>query len=74
MLVDCADPRATARFWGAATDWPVRGVTGDLAVLRCPGQGPLPRIPPGARPEDRAVSRTCLTGPEGHEFRVPTRS
>ncbi|WP_436318740.1 hypothetical protein [Streptomyces griseofuscus] len=43
------------------------------AALR-PGRGPLSRIPPGARPEDRAVSRTCLTDPEGHEFRVLTRS
>ncbi|MFE9473626.1 VOC family protein [Streptomyces griseofuscus] len=34
VVVDCADPRAMARFWGAATDWPVRRVTDDLAVLR----------------------------------------
>ncbi|WP_342354580.1 VOC family protein [Streptomyces griseofuscus] len=74
VVADCADPRAMARFWGAATDWPVRRATGDLAVLRCPGQGPLPRVPPGARPEDRAVSWTCPTDPEGHEFRVLTRS
>ena len=73
-VADCADPRAMARFWGAATDWPVRRATGDLAVLRCPGQGPLPRVPPGARPEDRAVSWTCPTDPKGHEFRVLTRS
>jgi predicted enzyme related to lactoylglutathione lyase len=34
IVVDCADPRAMARFWGAATDWPVHEVTGDRAVLR----------------------------------------
>ncbi|RLL66847.1 VOC family protein [Streptomyces sp. Z26] len=39
VVVDCADPRATARFWGAAVDWPVREVTDDLAVLRAAGGG-----------------------------------
>ncbi|WP_416483878.1 VOC family protein [Streptomyces sp. CL12] len=34
VVVDCADPRAMARFWAAATDWAVHRVSDDLAVLR----------------------------------------
>jgi len=34
VVVDCADPRAMARFWGAATDWTPHEVTDDHAVLR----------------------------------------
>jgi hypothetical protein len=34
VVVDCADPRAMARFWGEATDWIVHEVTDHLAVLR----------------------------------------
>lgn len=34
VVVDCADPRAMARFWGAATDWTVHEVTDDHAALR----------------------------------------
>lgn len=34
VVVDCADPRAMARFWGEATDWTLHEVTGDQAVLR----------------------------------------
>ncbi|MGW3357445.1 VOC family protein [Streptomyces bungoensis] len=34
VVVDCADPRAMARFWGEATDWTVHEVTGEHAVLR----------------------------------------
>jgi predicted enzyme related to lactoylglutathione lyase len=41
VVVDCADPAAMARFWGAATDWTVRSVSGDTAVLRsAAGVGP----------------------------------
>jgi hypothetical protein len=41
VVVGCADPRAMARFWGAATDWAVREVTGDHARLRsATGAGP----------------------------------
>jgi predicted enzyme related to lactoylglutathione lyase len=41
VVVDCADPRAMARFWGAAMDWTLREVTGDHAVLRSAnGVGP----------------------------------
>jgi hypothetical protein len=36
VVVDCADPRAMARFWGEATDWTLREVTDDQAVLRSP--------------------------------------
>ncbi|GAA3198946.1 VOC family protein [Dactylosporangium siamense] len=34
VVVDCVDPRAMARFWGAATDWTVQEVTDELAALR----------------------------------------
>ncbi|AEW97591.1 MULTISPECIES: VOC family protein [Streptomycetaceae] len=41
VVVDCADPWATARFWGEAVDWTVREVTDDRAVLRsATGTGP----------------------------------
>ncbi|MFI6874413.1 VOC family protein [Streptomyces sp. NPDC050400] len=34
VVVDCADPRAMARFWGEALDWTLREVTDDSAVFR----------------------------------------
>jgi predicted enzyme related to lactoylglutathione lyase len=41
VVVDCADPRAMARFWGEAMDWTVQKVTDHSAVLRsAKGVGP----------------------------------
>ena len=41
VVVDCADPRAMARFWGEAMDWTLHQVTDELAVLRsAKGVGP----------------------------------
>jgi predicted enzyme related to lactoylglutathione lyase len=41
VVVDCADPRAMARFWGEAMDWTLHKVTDDQAVLRsAQGVGP----------------------------------
>jgi predicted enzyme related to lactoylglutathione lyase len=41
VVVDCADPRAMARFWGEAMDWTLHAVTGDYAALRSArGVGP----------------------------------
>ncbi|MCW2935685.1 MAG: hypothetical protein JWM19_6647 [Actinomycetia bacterium] len=41
VVVDCADPRAMARFWGEAMDWALHEVTDDYAVLRsAKGVGP----------------------------------
>ena len=41
VMVDCADPRAMARFWDEAMDWTLHQVTGDHAVLRSArGVGP----------------------------------
>ncbi|MFE4801731.1 VOC family protein [Streptomyces sp. NPDC056708] len=41
VVVDCADPRAMARFWGEAVDWTLHEVTDDHAVLRsAKGVGP----------------------------------
>ncbi|MFF1375774.1 VOC family protein [Streptomyces sp. NPDC058308] len=41
VVVDCADPRAMARFWDEATDWTLHEVTDDHARLRsAAGVGP----------------------------------
>jgi len=41
VVVDCAYPRAMARFWGQAMDWTVHKVTDHNAVLRsAQGVGP----------------------------------
>ncbi|NGN65542.1 VOC family protein [Streptomyces sp. A7024] len=41
VVVDCADPRAMARFWGEAMDWTVHKATEDVAALRsAKGVGP----------------------------------
>jgi hypothetical protein len=41
VVVDCADPREMARFWGEATDWTVHEATDEHAVLRsAKGVGP----------------------------------
>ncbi|WP_435971042.1 VOC family protein [Streptomyces sp. Qhu_M48] len=41
VVVDCADPRAMARFWGEAMDWTPHEVTERRAVLRsAKGVGP----------------------------------
>ncbi|WP_405540171.1 VOC family protein [Streptomyces sp. NBC_00075] len=57
VVVDCEDPRAMARFWGEATDWTVREVTEDQAVLRSArGGGPyleFLRTPGGKTVPDR---------------------
>jgi predicted enzyme related to lactoylglutathione lyase len=34
VVVDCADPRAMARFWGEAMDWTLREVTDEHARMR----------------------------------------
>ncbi|MDH6219267.1 VOC family protein [Streptomyces pseudovenezuelae] len=42
VVVDCVDPRAMGRFWGAAIDWVLLEVTDDHAVLRsAKGGGPF---------------------------------
>lgn len=41
VVIGCADPRAMARFWGAATDWILHKVADDHARLRsAAGVGP----------------------------------
>ncbi|CAL9641584.1 hypothetical protein SUDANB120_06360 (plasmid) [Streptomyces sp. enrichment culture] len=41
VVVDCADPRAMARFWGGATDWTVVETADDHASMRsAQGVGP----------------------------------
>ena len=42
VVVDCADPRAMARFWGEAIDWTLLEVSDDHARLRsAEGVGPF---------------------------------
>ncbi|MEV4457915.1 VOC family protein, partial [Microbispora sp. NPDC049633] len=52
VVVECADPRAMARFWSEAVNWTVHEVTGDHARLRsAEGVGPyleFVRTRPGA--------------------------
>ncbi|GHF21119.1 VOC family protein [Streptomyces griseoluteus] len=41
VVMDCAEPSATARFWGEALDWTVHRSTDDLVLLRsADGTGP----------------------------------
>jgi len=57
VVVDCADPRAMARFWGEAIDWTLHEVTDDRAVWRsAKGVGPyleFLRTPGGKTVPDR---------------------
>ncbi|MFJ5262857.1 VOC family protein [Streptomyces sp. NPDC088387] len=57
VVVDCADPRAMARFWDAAVDWTLHEVSDEHAVLRSDrGVGPyleLLRVPGGKTAPDR---------------------
>ncbi|MFI1536923.1 VOC family protein [Streptomyces anandii] len=57
VVVDCADPRAMARFWDEALDWRLQEVTDDQAVLRsAKGVGPyleFLRSPVGKTVPDR---------------------
>ncbi|MGW1793696.1 VOC family protein [Streptomyces tubercidicus] len=58
VVVDCADPRAMARFWGEAIDWTLCEVADDRAVLRsAKGVGPyleFLRTPDAKTVPDRA--------------------
>lgn len=110
VVVDCADPRAMARFWDEAIGWTLHEVTDDQAVFRsAKGVGPyleflrigsktvpdrvhLDLLPDVGDDQAAEVARlralgaadldvgqgdvpwTCLTDPEGHEFRVLARS
>jgi predicted enzyme related to lactoylglutathione lyase len=57
VVVDCADPRAMARFWGQAIDWTLHEVADDHASLRsAKGVGPyleFLREPEGKTVPDR---------------------
>ncbi|MFF0461074.1 VOC family protein [Streptomyces mexicanus] len=66
VVVDCADPRAMARFWGGAMDWTLLEVTDDRAVWRsAKSVGPyleFLRTPGGKTVPDR-VHLDLLPGP-----------
>ncbi|HEV7707497.1 MAG TPA: VOC family protein [Asanoa sp.] len=63
IVVDCVDPRAMARFWSAAIDWPLRQVSDDHAVLR--GAGPYLEFlrTPGAKTVPDRVHLDLLPDP-----------
>ena len=44
VVVDCADPRAMARFWGEAIDWTVHELTDDFARLLRSAKGVGPYL------------------------------
>ncbi|SEF52076.1 hypothetical protein SAMN05216223_101209 [Actinacidiphila yanglinensis] len=54
VVVDCTDPRATARFWDEATDWTLHEVADDHATLRSAG-GVGPYLEFLRRPEGKTV-------------------
>ncbi|WEH19290.1 VOC family protein [Streptomyces sp. VNUA24] len=67
VVVDCVDPRAMARFWDAATDWTLREVTDDSAVLRSARDvGPFLEFlrTPGARTGQDRVHLDLLRFPD----------
>ena len=66
VVIDCADPRAVARFWGEATDWTAHEVTGDQASLRSArGTGPYLEFlrTPGAKTAPDRVRLDLLPYP-----------
>ncbi|MEU4682541.1 VOC family protein [Streptomyces xinghaiensis] len=66
VVVDCADPRAMARFWGEAVDWALHEVTGDQAVFRsAKGTGPYLEFlrTPGAKTAPDRVHLDLLPYP-----------
>ncbi|MGV9788724.1 VOC family protein [Streptomyces sp. NPDC003435] len=70
VVVDCVEPRAMARFWGAAMGWTVHRETDDLVLLRSAnGTGPfleLFRSPTGHTAPDR-VHLDLLPDPGGDQ-------
>ncbi|UBU12598.1 VOC family protein [Nonomuraea gerenzanensis] len=75
VVVDCADPRAMARFWGQALDATVHEVSDDLARLRSPkGAGPyleFLRTTPGERSVRNRIHLDLLPDPiDGQEAEV----
>lgn len=55
VVVNCADPRTMARFWGGAMDWILHEVTDDLARMRSSeGVGPYLEFV-----RTRAVNAVC---------------
>ncbi|MEU0337038.1 VOC family protein [Streptomyces sp. NPDC006193] len=66
VVVDCADPRAMARFWGEAVDWTLHEVSDDHAVLRsAEGAGPWLEFlrTPGAKTAPDRVHLDLLPRP-----------
>ncbi|KIF75809.1 glyoxalase [Streptomyces sp. 150FB] len=65
VVVDCADPRAMARFWDEAIDWTLHEVTDDQAVFRsAKGVGPyLEFLRTGVKTVPDRVHLDLLPGP-----------
>ncbi|GAB1822654.1 VOC family protein [Herbidospora sp. RD11066] len=65
VVVDCANPRAMARFWAEALDWPLHTLTDDHAMLRsADGAGPYLDFhrTPGAKTAPDRVHLDLLPG------------
>jgi hypothetical protein len=57
LTVDCHDPKAVARFWSAALDWPILSQSDD-DVMIAPFEEPKPGVFPVlfmTNPDDRVV-------------------
>ena len=64
VVVDCADPRAMARFWGEAIDWTLHEVTDDRALLRsAKGVGPYLEFVRASRQKPSRVHLDVLPYP-----------
>jgi predicted enzyme related to lactoylglutathione lyase len=67
VVVDCADPRAMARFWGEAIGWTLHEVSDDHAMLRsAEGTGPyleFLRTTPGVKTVGNRVHLDLLPHP-----------
>ncbi|MDL2076212.1 VOC family protein [Streptomyces sp. GXMU-J15] len=76
VVVDCADPRAVARFWGEALDWTLREVSDEGASFRSGGDaGPyleFIRTPDAKTVPDR-VHLDLLPSPGGEQAAEVTR-
>ncbi|MBN0045469.1 VOC family protein [Streptomyces actuosus] len=76
VVVDCADPRAMARFWDEAVDWTLHEVTDDHAVFRsAEGVGPYLEFlrTPGAKTVPDRVHLDLLRYPRDDQEAEVTR-
>ncbi|MEU7024366.1 VOC family protein [Streptomyces sp. NPDC046203] len=76
VVVDCADPRAMARFWGGALGWTTHRATDDIVGLRAAdGTGPFLEFlrVPGPKTVPDRVRLDLLPDPGGEQTAEVTR-